>query len=161
MTIIAAIILSFTVPTNETIQVHLERNIAESGRQEVVGLITDSNLEGVSCASRFPSPSLEIMEIVSADTDYTLTLESVYDATSVQISVYVVPRSYLDEEGYYWYEAHPGYVYQVEDTSDLSQWRPEGRAVRVAAPEWIMNETGVTNPSRWKRQQLYRVKVRK
>ena len=162
MTYLAAIILSFTVPVNETIQVHISRNIVESGRQEIIGIITDSNLEEVACSSRFHSPSLEVLEYISETSKYTLALDAMYDPASVKVDVYVVPRTHLDADGYYWYEAHQGYVYQVEDTSDLVRWSSDGKPFRALhGQEWIRNETGITKPRRFKSRQMYRVKVRR
>jgi len=161
MIYLAAIMLSFSVPTNETIEVHIQRNIGESGRQEVGCDLTDAIGTPIACSSRFPSPSIEVISYTSESFDYTLTIGAEFDPTSVRVEIYVIPETHLDADGYYMVKTTPGYVYQVEDTSDLSRWRDEGREFRASGSdqEWIATDTGITNPSRFKPRKMYRVRI--
>ena len=136
-----ALILSFTPPAGQLIQIRIEREVSEVGRQEIKVQTWAEGAE-LPCKCRYPTPRTETHEIVSTSSDpHTIEITADHDPTAVKVSVWVIPQLHCSGNTLSW-EGHGNQLYTVEKTTDMQTWvqahpnrseEPGGGSMRVQA----------------------------
>ena len=155
-----ALTLLFAPPVNEQVQIHITRQIAEQGRQEVTVTTYTPSGAVVPCRCEYGSPRHEIHHILPQEAgDYRLEIDSMFDPASISVQIFVMPRLGINKTAVRYY-AQTNQSYTVERTYLLGQgerWKYADRKRR----EEVWNEPGwkalPVDPSRTKIN--YRVKV--
>lgn len=155
-----ALTLLFTPPVDEQVQIHITRQIAEQGRQEVTATTYTPSGAVVPCRCEYGSPRHEIHHILPQEVgDYRLEIDSLFDPASISVQIFVIPKLEIDKLEVRYF-AQTNQPYTVERTYRLGEgerWKYADRRRR----EEVWNEPGWKSfPVDSVREQIhYRVKV--
>jgi len=155
-----ALILYFTPPVQEQVEVHITRQIDEVGRQEVnATTYTPSGLVA-PCTCLYGSPRGEIHAFTATeDGEYRLEVSSQYDPASISIQIFIVPRLMIAGDNLQYY-AYPGQSYTVERTYLLGSGERWKHADKRRKGEFWQTPGWKLFPIDFGRKQInYRVRV--